>query len=129
LGTVLLVVITAYFWVVFREFANGGNLGHGVGKVPWIGSSDDIVSRAAFVVTLVIPVYTSTHLAWAGILSDGSLYVRLLYGLGPLVVSALVVGIISSHQKIRRGGKDSHESESAPRITYAAREKPSAADA
>ena len=97
---ILLLITTIYFWVIFRDFVNRQTLGSGTLNVPWIGNSDDIVSRVVFYLTLFFPLYTAGYLAWIEIQSEEVLYRRVLYGLGPLAIAVLVIGIALRHMRI-----------------------------
>jgi hypothetical protein len=99
-GSILLLVVTAYFWVVLRDFASQGDGGGKDSTVAWIGISKNIVSRIAFLVSLLFPFGTGVILAWNGMSSATSIYARFLYGLTVLAITAFLAIIALLHQKI-----------------------------
>jgi hypothetical protein len=130
-GTILLLALTGYFWVIFRDFVSREMTDEPTVNVPWIGYAKDRTSRLAFIVSLAFVFYTSVHLTWAGVDSEVmgepgapifgiQLYnpKHLLYGLCLMTVVALLVAIFLDHRRI-----------SEPRLSprSAARDNPSAA--
>jgi len=101
-GTILLLAVTAYFWVVLRDFAGQGTASGTDSTVAWIGSSKNFVSRIAFLLTLVIPLSTGVVLAWNGMGAAVSLYGRACYGVAVCAIAALLVIIAWWHYKITR---------------------------
>jgi hypothetical protein len=112
-GMILLLALTGYFWVVFRDFVSRERTDEPTVNVPWIGCAKDRTSHLAFIVSLAFVFYTSVHLTWAGVHPEamGELGVpifgiqlynpkHLLYGLGLMTVAALLVAIFLDHRRI-----------------------------
>ena len=97
---ILLLVVSGYFWVVLRDFANRNTIDSADSTVAWIGFSKDNVSRLAFLLTLLIPLGTAGLLAWNGIGTATSLYRRISYALAALAVALLIAIISSCHRTI-----------------------------
>jgi hypothetical protein len=98
-GIAILLAITAYFWAVIRDFAFRVTPGDVAWNVPWIGTSTETVSRVGVVLTLLVPVCTTSYLAWQIIQSEESIFLRGVYAVAPLLMVALIFGVILARNK------------------------------
>lgn len=96
-GLAILLVITGYFWAIFRDFSKRVRPGDIAWKVPWIGTSAEIVCRVGFAITLLAPTVTAAYLAWSAIKSEEVMLIQLIYGLAVLAVLAVTIGITTAH--------------------------------
>lgn len=96
-GIILLLVVTAYFWVVFREFAETSSGTIADCPVAWIGTSEDRVARIAFQLTLVVLCCTAGLLAWNGIGTAASMFARTSYVAAAVAIVVLVAMISYRH--------------------------------
>src|SRR5262249_16622091 len=96
-GLAILLVITGYFWAIFRDFSKHVRPRDTAWRVPWIGTSAEIVCRFGFAITLLVPTFAAAYLAWRAIKSEEVILIQLFYGLVALAVVALTIGIIRAH--------------------------------
>jgi hypothetical protein len=94
-GTVILVALAAYFFVVFGDFCRRVTPEDKAWNVPWIGTSPDTASRIAFVLSLCITPSTVAYLAWRGVHISSSAAVELMYLFALVMLIALVAAILS----------------------------------
>lgn len=104
-GLGVLLAVSAYFWAIFRDFANRVTRDDGAWKVPWIGTSDSL-SRVGFVVTLLFPYFTAGYLVWRGIEPIEAWSTRLLYVAALLAIGASTIGVLLAHVQAMRQRSD-----------------------
>jgi hypothetical protein len=93
-GLIIIVALLAYFGIMLREFSLRVTPDDNAWKVPWIGASRDILSRTAFLASLVFALSTVGYLAANCALKDSSVLTRAGYTLAAasgVVVIALIL--------------------------------------
>jgi hypothetical protein len=92
-GIVILVIIQVYFFVIFNEFCARVTWGDKAWNIPWIGISRDVISKAAFGVSMLIVLCAVGYLSWRGIRNTSNVSMIALYGVA-IGISAAIVGAV-----------------------------------
>jgi hypothetical protein len=87
---VILIVLASYFLVVLREFSLRVTRDDKAWNVPWIGISQDIASRIAFLTSMVFVLSTVGYLTRRGALLNSEFQPRILYAAASVAAVAVV---------------------------------------
>jgi hypothetical protein len=99
-GTATILVITIYWFVVFRDFARRVRLDDKAWDTPWIGTSREPWSQGLFFVTLLIPPCVAAYLIFYGLGRAFGLELRVLLAFAAFVtVGAPIAGIALAWRK------------------------------
>src|SRR6266436_2078576 len=94
-GVAILLVIEGYFCVVFRETSQRLTPEDKAWNVPWIGISRDGPSGIAFVLSMLVVIFTLGYLGWRGIHFSTELLPKTLYGVAFLISVCFVAAVFS----------------------------------
>ena len=102
-GTGIMFAMVIYWLSVFRDFAERATAGDKAWTTPWIGTSTEALSRAAFALSIALPPFTTFFLIFKGADQGIPISHRVGYALAASVVMCMLMwGVISCWVTVQR---------------------------